>query len=398
MILINLKNKEHMNNLAQAAALVFEDRFLAIPHNIFFSPGRINIIGEHIDYNDGFVLPAAINKYVCMAISQKTGTKCSIIAADIDDRYEFDLQDTLVPVDKMWVNYFLGVLAQLKDKGLPLTGFNLAFTSSISIGSGLSSSAAVECCFAYALNEIYDLGIDKKDLALIGQKAEHTFVGVQCGIMDQFASVFGKKGQVIKLDCNTLEYEYHNADFKDYSLLLLDSNVKHTLLSSNYNVRRQEVEQALAIVQEKYPEVRTYRDCNAEHVEAVREKLGETLYKRSHFVVQEIQRVIDAVEALDGDNFKRLGELMFATHEGLSKEYEVSCDETDFLVDAVRRDTKVLGARMMGGGFGGCTINLVEKGYEDELIEKMTEAYKAQFGIELKAYKVEIANGTSKYK
>lgn len=223
-------------------------------------------------------------------------------------------------------------------------------------------------------------------------------MGVQCGIMDQFASIFGKEGHVIKLDCNTLEYEYHNADFKEYSLLLLDSNVKHTLLSSNYNIRRQEVEEGLAIIKETFPEVETYRDCKHEHVDVLKDKLGETIYKRSHFVVEEIQRVIDAVAALDSHDFDKLGQLMLATHDGLSKEYEVSCEETDFLVDAVRNDNNVLGARMMGGGFGGCTINLVKKGYEDELIERVTKEYKARFNIELKAYKVEISGGTCKYK
>ena len=384
-----------MNHLVQQASLEFEERFVAVPQHIFLSPGRINIIGEHIDYNDGFVLPAAINKYVCLAVSQVTSTKCCIIASDIEDHYEFDLNDTLVPVEKMWVNYFLGVLHQLKERNCKMTGFNIVFTSTIPIGSGLSSSAAVECGFAFALNEMFNLGISKTDIALIGQKSEHTFVGVQCGIMDQFASVFGKEGHVIKLDCNTLEYEYHKADFKAYALLLLDSNVKHTLLTSGYNDRRNEVERGLAIIKEAYPQVTTYRDATEEQVEAVRDKLGETIYKRSNFVVKEIKRVSEAVAALDHDDFKRLGELMYATHEGLSKDYEVSCDETDFLVDSVRDDSRVLGARMMGGGFGGCTINLVEKGYEDELIDKMTEAYKAKFNIELKAYKVEISDGTT---
>jgi galactokinase len=382
-----------MKNLAQQAALLFEECFESVPQNIFFSPGRINIIGEHVDYNDGFVLPAAINKYVCIAISQKSGTKCTIVASDISEKYDFDLTDTLVPVEKAWANYFLGVLQQLKDRELPITGFNLVFSSTIPIGSGLSSSAAVECGFAFALNEIFNLGIGKKDIALIGQKAEHTFVGVQCGIMDQFASVFGKKGQVIKLDCNTLEYEYHKADFKDYALLLLDSTVKHSLADSNYNIRRQEVDKALAIINKKFPGVATYRECREEHVNTVSEELGETLYRRSLFVVQEIQRVQDAVEALDQHDFEKLGQLMYATHRGLSEEYEVSCEETDFLVDAVRNDKKVLGSRMMGGGFGGCTINLVEKGYEDELIERVAQQYKDKFNIELKAYKVETSDG-----
>lgn len=387
-----------MKNLVQQAALQFEDSFESVPQNIFLSPGRINIIGEHIDYNDGYVLPAAIDKYVCIAISQKSGSKCTIVASDINEKHVIDLNDAIAPVEKNWANYFLGILYQLKERKLPITGFNLVFTSTIPIGAGLSSSAAVECGFAFALNEIFSLGIDRKDIALMGQKAEHTFVGVQCGIMDQFASVFGKKDHVIKLDCNTLEYEYHSADFKSYSLLLLDSNVKHSLLTSNYNVRRQEVDKALVIIKARFPHVITWRDCKEENVEAVRDILGDTLYRRSHFVVQEIQRVKDAVSALESNDFEKLGLLMYATHQGLSKDYEVSCDETDFLVDTVRNDKKVLGARMMGGGFGGCTLNLVEKGYEDELTERVKKEYKKKFKIKLKSYKVETSDGTSKYK
>jgi galactokinase len=215
--------------------------------------------------------------------------------------------------------------------------------------------------------------------------------------MDQFASVFGKKNKVIKLDCNTLDYEYHKADFKKYSLLLLDSFVKHTHLTSGYNDRRTEVEQGLAIIKTHFPEVKTFRDCTEIMVLGLKEELGEILYKRCRFVVKEIKRVQDAVKALSNDDFAQLGKLMTETHHGLSKEYEVSCEELDFLVDAVADETKVLGARMMGGGFGGCSINLVEKGSEKELIEKISEQYRSQFGIDLKAYKVKISKGTSEY-
>lgn len=213
--------------------------------------------------------------------------------------------------------------------------------------------------------------------------------------MDQFASVFGKKNKVIKLDCNTLEYEYHKADFNNYSLLLLDSNVKHTHLTSGYNVRRQEVEQGMSIIKQHFPEVKTFRNCNENIILELREKLGETLFKRCYFVVKEIQRVQDAVIAIENSDFKKLGELMTETHIGLSKEYEVSCDEIDFLVDSVKNENSVLGSRMMGGGFGGCSINLVEKGSENELINKIASQYKTTFGIDLKSYKVKISKGTS---
>lgn len=376
----------------------FEKLFHNKPEYIFLSPGRINIIGEHVDYNDGFVLPAAINKYVCIAISPNETTITKIIAKDLNEIFEFDLNDQLVPNAEMWINYILGVLQQFKEKNLSVKNFNAVFSSTVPIGAGLSSSAAVECGFAFALNKMYQCNLSKQEIALIGQKSEHTFVGVNCGIMDQFASVFGKKNKVIKLDCNTLAYEYHKADFKNYSLLLLDSNVKHTHLTSGYNDRRNEVEQGLAIIKQHFPAVKTFRNCTSSMVLELKEQLGETIFKRCHFVVKEIQRVQDAVDAIENSDFKKLGELMTETHQGLSNEYEVSCDEIDFLVNAVQNEKTVLGARMMGGGFGGCSINLVEKGSENELIKKISEQYRNAFGIELKSYKVKISKGTTEYK
>ncbi|MFN3967972.1 galactokinase [Flavobacterium sp.] len=375
----------------------FEKIFQKTPETIFLSPGRINIIGEHVDYNDGFVMPAAINKYICFAISKNDNSECTLVAKDLNETYKFDLNEELKPIDKMWVNYILGVLHQLKDKGL-INGFNIVFSSTIPMGAGLSSSAALECGIGYAMNKLFNLGLTKEEIALIGQKSEHTFVGVNCGIMDQFASVFGKKNSVIKLDCNTLEYQYYKADFKKYSLLLLDSNVKHTHLTSGYNVRRQEVEQGLAIIKNHFPQVKTFRDCNENMVLGLKETLGDVIFRRCHFVVKEIQRVLDAADALTISDFKKLGQLMSETHEGLSKEYEVSCAEIDFLVDAVQHEKSVLGSRMMGGGFGGCSINLIEKGTENDLIERISLQYRNAFGIELKAYKVKISKGTTLYK
>ena len=376
----------------------FEKIFQKAPEFLFLSPGRINIIGEHVDYNDGFVLPAAINKYICFAISKNETSKCTLIAKDLNESYTFDLNDSIQPIEKMWANYILGVIQQLKEKGFSLKGFNIVFSSTIPMGAGLSSSAALECGIGFAMNTLFDLYLTKKEIALIGQKAEHTFAGVNCGIMDQFASVFGKKNKVIQLDCNTLEYEYHNANFKKYSLLLLNSNVKHTHLTSGYNVRRQEVEKGLAIIKQNFPEVNTFRNCTENMVLQLQGQLGEILFKRCHFVVKEIERVQDAVGALEQSDFDKLGKLMSATHEGLSQEYEVSCDEIDFLVAAVQNEKSVLGARMMGGGFGGCSINLVEKGSENELIARISEDYKNAFGIELNAYKVKISKGTMLYK
>lgn len=384
--------------LVKQVKAAFQAAFGTEPEHIFLSPGRINVIGEHVDYNDGFVLPAAINKYICFAVLESGSSKCTIIAKDLGETYSFDINDELKSTDVMWANYILGVIHQLKSRSNALQGVNIVFSSTIPMGAGLSSSAALECGIGYMFNQMFSLGLSKEDIALIGQKSEHTFVGVNCGIMDQFASVFGKKNSVIKLDCNTLEYEYHKADFKDFSLLLLDSNVKHTHLTSGYNTRRQEVEAGLAVLKGAYPDVKTFRDCNEQQVIAQREKLGETNFKRCLFVVQEIQRVLDAVDALEASDFAKLGELMFATHDGLSQGYEVSCEEIDFLVDAVRNDDNVLGSRMMGGGFGGCSINLVKKGSEDALIERVSAEYKAKFGITLKPYKIKISKGTTLYK
>ncbi|UPT71629.1 MAG: galactokinase [Flavobacterium sp. JAD_PAG50586_2] len=384
--------------LIQQTTEHFEKIIHKSPDYIFLSPGRINIIGEHVDYNDGFVLPAAINKYICFAISKNDSSDCTLIAKDLNEAYKFDLKDELKPIDKMWANYILGVLQQLKEKHGLIQGFTIVFSSTIPMGAGLSSSAALECGIGYAMNKLFDLSLTKEEIALIGQKSEHTFVGVNCGIMDQFASVFGKKNKVIKLDCNTLEYQYYNANFKKYSLLLLDSNVKHTHLTSGYNIRRQEVEQGLKIIREHFPIVKTFRNCTEEMIHGLKEKLGDVIFRRCHFVVKEIQRVLDATTALNNSDFKKLGQLMSETHHGLSKEYEVSCDEIDFLVDAVSNEKTVLGSRMMGGGFGGCSINLIEKGSEKELVEKVSEQYRDAFGIELKAYKIKISKGTTLYK
>jgi galactokinase len=382
--------------LIQTTTDHFLSHFQKAPEAIFLSPGRINLIGEHVDYNDGFVMPAAINKYICFAVSKTNDAAITLVALDLNETYQFKLTDELKPVNTLWVNYILGVFHQLKNHGLS-QGCQLVFSSTIPMGAGLSSSAALECGVAYAMNKMFDLHLSKQEIALIGQKSEHTFVGVNCGIMDQFASVFGKKNSVIKLDCNTLDYEYYRADFKKYALLLLDSNVKHTHLTSGYNDRRREVEEGLAIIKQRFPEVKTFRDCTEKMVIELHDQLGETRFKRCHFVVNEIQRVGDAAVALKNSDFKKLGELMTQTHHGLSTLYEVSCPELDFLVEAVHKEESVLGARMMGGGFGGCIINLVEKDAEKELIEKITTAYFNAFGIELKAYTVNISKGTSQY-
>ena len=375
----------------------FEKLFQKKPEHIFLSPGRINIIGEHVDYNDGFVLPAAINKYICFAISKNKNSDCALVAKDLNELYSFNIKDKLQPIEKMWVNYILGVLHLLKEKGLPEKGFTIVFSSTIPMGAGLSSSAALECGIAYAMNKMFNLNISNEEIARIGQKAEHTFAGVNCGIMDQFAAVFGKKNNVIKLDCTTLAHEYHKANFKEYQLVLFDSCVKHTHLTSGYKDRRKEVEQGLTVIKLNYPEVISFRNCTEKMVLSLKDTLGEIIFNRCLFVVHEIERVELAVKALTDGNIEQLGNLMTKTHYGLSELYEVSCPEMDFLVAEDITISDIIGARMMGGGFGGCTINLVKKENVNAVIEKMKQAYATQYNIGLKYYKIKIAKGTSEY-
>jgi len=374
----------------------FEKSFGAAPQKIVLSPGRINIIGEHIDYNDGYVLPAAIDKIICFAFSKSKTQKSKIIAIDLNEELKVDVTQEIQLSDVVWTNYILGVIKQLQDNGFSFEGFNCVFSSNIPVGSGLSSSAALECGMIFGIKELFGLKIEKTAIALMGQKAEH-WVGINCGIMDQFSSVYGLENKVIKLDCNTLEFEYHNADFKDYSLVLFDSNVKHSLFTSEYNNRRLECEAGLSIIQKHFPEIKTFRDCNEEQLLSIQDEMSETVFKRVYFVVKEIQRVTQACNALDNGNIEVLGQLLFDTHDGLSKEYEVSCPELDFIVEWAKKEEAVIGSRLMGGGFGGCAITLIKKGHENRLKETLAALYFDTFGIDLKIYDVKISNGTSLY-
>jgi galactokinase len=383
---VNIKMKEKV-------AEDFRKKFNETPV-IVRSPGRVNIIGEHTDYNEGFVLPAAIDKAVYVAVTPRTDDTIELYSGEFGENFETNLQQ-LAPTEKGWPNYILGVVDQLKKRGHAVKGFNLAVDGDVPIGSGLSSSAAVECATAFALNEIFQLNLDRMDLAFIGQKAEHEFAKVMCGIMDQFASVFGKKDHVIKLDCRSLEYEYVPLKMEGYKILLLNTNVKHSLAASAYNTRRAQCEQGVAWVKEHHPEVKSLRDVTMEMLgERVLPK-DKLIYQRCKFVVEEIQRLLSGCEDLKNGNLQSLGEKMFQTHDGLSKEYEVSCSELDFLVDAVRNNRNVIGARMMGGGFGGCTINIVKEDALDSLITQISESYKQAMNKELTPYIAQIENGTS---
>jgi galactokinase len=358
------------------------------------SPGRVNIIGEHTDYNEGFVLPAAIDKAIYIAIGKRDDDLISLYAQDYQQSHEINLSN-IVPTDKHWPNYILGIVDQLQKKGYSISGFNLVIDGDVPLGAGLSSSAAVECATVYALNDLFGLGIEKIEMVKMAQLAEQTFAKVMVGIMDQFASMFGKKGHAIKLDCRSLEYEYVPLVLKGIKILLLNTNVKHSLASSEYNTRRAQCEEGVALVKEKHPEVNSLRDVTMEMLQTLVAPKDQIIFKRCKYVVEENIRLLEGCEDLKKGHIDALGKKMFLTHEGLSKEYEVSCKELDFLVDHVKNNPAVLGARMMGGGFGGCTINLVKEEAIDGLVKKISKDYQQAMNLELSAYIAGIEDGSS---
>ncbi len=357
------------------------------------SPGRVNIIGEHLDYNDGFVLPAAIDKAIYVAIAKRNDDTIHLYAADFKESIE--VQIAAIKPTNDWATYMLGVVDQLIKRGHHITGFNLALDGDVPLGAGLSSSAAVECATVFALNELFELGIERMEMVRIAQKAEQTFSGVMCGIMDMFASMFGKKGQVIKLDCRSLEYEYKPFKLDGYKIVLFNTNVKHALSSSAYNERRQQCEQGVAWVKAHHPHVNSLRDVTMEMLQQYVAAKDAVVFMRCKYVVEEIKRLLTGCDDLERGDINGLGKKMFATHDGLSKMYEVSCKELDWLVEAVTENSNVVGARMMGGGFGGCTINLIKEEAIDEIVTKLSSGYKKNMRLELSAYIATIENGTA---
>lgn len=357
------------------------------------SPGRVNLIGEHTDYNDGFVLPAAIDKAAWVAISGRTDNRVMLFAAEYQAGYNTTLNE-LIPTSLHWPNYILGVADQLQKSGFPIRGFNLLLAGDIPIGAGLSSSAAVECATLYAINELYDLHLSKAEMAHIAQKAEHEFAGVKCGVMDMFTSLFGKKDQVINLDCRSLFYEYVPLELKEYKILLLNTNVNHRLSSSAYNTRRQQCEQGVDWVKEKRPSVAALRDVTVDMLDKFVFHRDPVIYQRCRYVVDENHRLLQACRDLKKGDIRSLGKRMFETHDGLSQLYEVSCPELDYLVDYVKGNTNVLGARMMGGGFGGCTINIVKDEAIGALVTSLGPDYEKATGLPLSYYIASVENGT----
>ncbi len=357
------------------------------------SPGRINIIGEHTDYNNGYVLLAAINKAIYVAVSKRRDEEIHLYSESYAETVQTSLQQ-LRKSEKDWANYILGVADQLQKWGYNIGGFNLYIDGDVPLGAGLSSSAAVECATAYALIELFSLSVPKLDIAKIAQKAEQTFAGVNCGIMDQFASVFGKKDHAMLLDCKIMKHQYIPLKLKGYKLVLLNTNVKHALTDSAYNRRRQQCEQGVAWVRANVEGITSLRDVSVKMLDKYVKIKDVDVYQKCKFVIEENERVLMAVAQLKSGDLKGLGQAMFQTHDGLSRAYRVSCEELDFLVESVKNLTYVLGARMMGGGFGGCTLNIVEEGKVDEFIEKLEQAYEQEFLMELDAYVVETDDGT----
>lgn len=358
---------------------------------LFASAGRINLIGEHTDYNGGYVFPGAIDAGIVAEIKLNGSDKVHAFSLDYDEYVEFGLNEEDLP-QQAWARYIFGVCRETLKRGGKVEGFDTVFAGDVPLGAGLSSSAALESTFAFAINYLFQNGIDKFDLAKIGQSTEHNYCGVKCGIMDQFASVFGKKGSLIRLNCKTLEYKYFPFDPKGYKLVLIDSCVKHELASSAYNKRRQSCENTAAAIRKNHPEVEFLSDAKRVWLDEVRDQIPSEDFMRAEYVIGEVQRVLDVCDALERNDYETVGEMMYQTHFGLSKLYEVSCEELDFL-NKLARKCDVTGSRVMGGGFGGCTINLVKEELYDTFIATAKEQFAAKFGHEPKVYDVVISDG-----
>lgn len=361
---------------------IFGDRAI-----LFASPGRINLIGEHTDYNEGFVVPGAVDKGIVAAVRLNGTDRVRVYAMDLDELCEFGMEESDKPAAG-WACYLFGVCREIRKRGFRIGGFDTVFAGDVPLGAGMSSSAALESVYAFALNDLYSCGIGKFDLARIGQDTERNYCGVNCGIMDQFASVFGRAGHLIRLDCRSMEYEYFPFDPLGYKLLLVDSLVKHELVGSPYNDRRASCERVARMLG-----VESLRGVAMERLNEARGWISEEDYRRARFVIGEEHRVLDVCEALRRGDYERVGLRMYETHEGLSHDYEVSCEELDFLV-GVARDCGVAGARIMGGGFGGCTVNLVADERCEWFIAEAKERFKTRYGHEPKVYEVVISEGS----
>ncbi|MFC4268119.1 galactokinase [Polaribacter marinivivus] len=369
-----------------------KSKFIKIFKNnplLIFSPGRINIIGEHTDYNGGYVFPAAVDKGIAAAIQKSDTGKSTAVALDLNSKVEFDLNNLKPSKQGSWENYVFGVVAEIQNRNKVVGDFNIVFKGNIPGGAGMSSSAALENSVVFGLNKLFDLGLTKTEMILISQQAEHNYVGVKCGIMDQYASMFGIKDHAILLDCRRLKSKPYKIDFKNHQFILINTNVKHSLSDSAYNDRRSACENIAKLL-----EVETLRDATEEDLEKIINKVTPENYQKALYVIQEIIRTKKAAKAIENNDLEKLGALIYASHNGLQHQYKVSCDELDFLVDQAKKNKYVLGARMMGGGFGGCTINLIARNKVKDFAASASKAYKNKFNKECSVYFIELSQGT----
>jgi len=377
-------NQTLINNIEQTYKSLFDSNPVLVN-----SPGRINIIGEHTDYNEGYVLPAAINKGIIAAIGKTDNKYCSIVAYDLNEKLEF-IADNIEPLsDGNWRNYVLGVVGEIQKQGIKIPPFNFVFGGDIPNGAGLSSSAALENSVVFGLNTLFDLGLKKEEMILISQRAEHNYVGVRCGIMDQFSSMFGKKNHALLLDCRTQKATAIKIDFEEFELMLINTNVTHKLVDAEYNDRRNVCEKVAGMLK-----LKALRDATHEHLNAIKTQLTEDEFQKALYIIEENDRVLKAAKMIAENKILELGKLLFEAHHGAQFQFKISCTELDFLVEEARQNPNVIGARMMGGGFGGCTINIVKKGELKHYAENVSKAYMKKFNKACSVYYINLSEGT----
>lgn len=382
-----------MKQLVSKIEDVFNQRFDG-DFVLIKSPGRVNLIGEHTDYNDGYVLPAAIDKVIVMAIAANGNRTMNLFSVDMDETYAQSLDEELVKTDMGWPDYIVGAVDQLQKAGYSINGFDCVFGGDIPIGAGLSSSAALEGAVIYGLSELFDLDVPPRDMALLGQQTENEFVGVNCGIMDQFINIHGEDNKALKLDCRTLEYELYPFGQEDVTILLCDTKIRRELAGSEYNIRRQQCERGVSFLKQYDESIDSLRDVPMDLLNTHKKEMDTVIYNRCRYVIEENDRVVAGCQALVENDLLEFGRKMYQSHDGLRDLYEVSCEELDVLVDEARKIDGVFGSRMMGGGFGGCTINLVKESAIDEFRTTIRQQYQAKIGTDIRIYRTQIGSGT----
>ena len=357
------------------------------------SPGRINLIGEHVDYNGGAVLPGAIDKKIEFIIENIPGKKCFIESKTINKKFEFELT-SIEKTKYQWQNYILGTVNNIINKrNLKISAFSCIINSSLPIGAGISSSSALISGLSAGLIEINNLQIKKNEIVDIVSEVEHNYIGLKGGIMDQFTILNGKKNKLIHLECHSRNFKYVNADFKDYQVILLNTNIEHNLASTAYNERVEECNQALKVVNKNYKKFSHLCEVDISILKNLKKNLTSKIYDRASFVINENKRTYKAANKLNESNLVDFGKLMYQSHKGLKDLYDVSCEQLDFLVDLTKEHSQIIGSRMMGGGFGGCTISLIDKSFKNQFIDVALKEYYNMFSIDLTPIEINICDG-----